>query len=204
MEHHLSGQIFVITGPSGVGKGTLCSRLLQVEPAFMLSVSATSRAPRAGEVDGVSYHFYTADAFAEMVAHDEHESDVKRHLLLEWASYNGNYYGTPRQTVQAALQQGRHVILEIETQGALQVRERFPSAHLVFIAPPDLETLARRLRGRGTENESDIANRLHLAKEELNLQDRFDIVLVNDDLEVCLDKLRATLKQFLNSNSLSS
>ncbi|WP_303673825.1 guanylate kinase [Vampirovibrio chlorellavorus] len=190
MNQPVPGHIYIITGPSGVGKGTLCKMLLAVEPNLTLSISATSRAMRAGETDGVSYHFKTRDAFEAMIAHDQAQPDAERHHLLEWAEYNGNYYGTPRSVVQEALAAGSSVLLEIETQGALQVKRKFPSAHLIFVAPPSLEALAYRLRTRGTEAEAEIASRLEISRHEMTLQDQFDYVLVNERLETCLDAIR--------------
>lgn len=184
------GDIFIITGPSGVGKGTLCQRLLAEDPNLRLSVSATSRAPRVGEVNGVNYHFKTLGEFEGMIAHDEAAPDLESHYLLEWARYNGNYYGTPRQEVQAALRQGKNILLEIETQGALQVKQKFPAACLIFIAPPDMAELERRLRERGTESVDDIENRLRISRHEMTLQARFDHVLVNDNLQNCLQAIQ--------------
>ncbi len=186
----MSGNIFIITGPSGVGKGTLCNLLLQEESSFQLSISATSRAMRAGEQEGVNYYFKTREAFEALIAEDAQEPDPHQHHLLEWATYNGNYYGTPRSGVQQALNAGCNVLLEIEVQGALMVKEKFPSACLIFIAPPSIEELERRLRGRGTEQDADIESRLAIARQELALQDRFDHVLVNEDLQLCLERLR--------------
>jgi guanylate kinase len=187
------GQIFVITGPSGVGKGTLCARLLADDPNLLLSISATSRAPRPGEQEGVNYHFYSPEAFRAMTEHDALEPDPSRHQLLEWAQYNGNFYGTPRAAVENALAIGRHVLLEIETQGAFQIKRAFPAAQLIFIAPPSLEVLEQRLRGRGTEVEADIQNRLEISKAELALQGQFDAHLVNNVLETCLAELKAII-----------
>jgi guanylate kinase len=187
------GQIFVITGPSGVGKGTLCARLLADDDSLVLSISATSRAPRTGEQDGVNYHFYSAADFQAMVEHDKQESDIEQHQLLEWAQYNGNYYGTPRAAVEVALDSGRHVLLEIETKGAFQIKEAFPEARLIFIAPPSLEVLEQRLRTRGTEVEAEIENRLAISKEELKLQGQFDYELLNNSLDACLAELKAII-----------
>lgn len=184
------GNIYVVTGPSGVGKGTLCALLLEANPALRLSISATSRGMRVGEQDGVNYHFKTKEAFEAMIAHDSAEPNPEKHHLLEWAEYNGNYYGTPRAAVEAALSQGNHVLLEIETQGALQVKRKFPEARLIFIAPPGMEELERRLRGRGTEADADIENRLRIARHEMTLQEQFDHICTNADLQACLLDLR--------------
>jgi guanylate kinase len=194
----MTGRIFVITGPSGVGKGTLCEWLLTQPSAHLqLSISATSRSKRAHEQEGIHYFFKTSEAFEAMVAHDRAEPDLTRHQLLEWAQYNGNYYGTPRQAVQEALQTGKNVLLEIDVQGALQVKEKFPEACLIFIAPPSEEELERRLRGRGTDSEENIQNRLAISKQELALQEKFDHIVINDRLEDCQQTLLA-LCRFIN------
>jgi guanylate kinase len=190
----MTGKIFVITGPSGVGKGTLCEALLRENPRLTLSISATSRPMRAHEQDAVNYHFQTRDAFEAMIAHDRAEPTSTRHHLLEWAEYNGNYYGTPREAVEQALQSGKSVLLEIEVQGALMVKEKFPAACLIFIAPPSMEELERRLRGRGTEEEVSILNRLAISRDELTLSERFDHVVVNADLDVCLNSIRTLMQ----------
>src|SRR6266480_5241170 len=152
------GRLFVITGPSGVGKGTLIRRLLERMPELELSVSATTRPPRPGERDGVDYHFLTEEEFDRMV-HDGR--------LLEHATYSGNRYGTPRSEVEPRLAAGRSVVLEIEVQGARQVREAMPEAVQVFIAPPSPAALRERLEGRGTDRPEAIARRLAAAEEEL-------------------------------------
>jgi guanylate kinase len=194
----MSGQIFVITGPSGVGKGTLCAALLAQEPNLVLSISATSRTPRTGEQDGINYHFYSREAFEALIEHDRLESNPEQHALLEWAPYNGQYYGTPRESVQTALNANRHVILEIETQGALNVKSAFPEACLIFIAPPDFGVLEARLRYRATDSEEAILGRLAIAREEMMLQDRFDVVLINDDLEACLERLQGLIREVIS------
>lgn len=186
----MTGHIFVITGPSGVGKGTVCSLLLQEDPRFTLSVSATSRAMRPGEVHGVNYYFKTRDEFQAMIDHDEQQPDPTRHHLLEWAVYNRNFYGTPRQPVEERLNQGALVLLEIETQGARLVKAKFPQACQIFIAPPDMAELERRLRGRGTEDEANIQNRLRIAEHELTQQAHFDHVVINSSVENCLREIR--------------
>lgn len=202
MNESVPGHIYIITGPSGVGKGTLCKMLLEVESSLTLSISATSRAKRAGEMDGVSYHFKSRAEFEALIAQDQAQPDAECHHLLEWAEYNGNYYGTPRSVVQDCLNAGKNVLLEIETQGALQVKRKFPAAHLIFVAPPSLEELEHRLRIRGTEAESDIASRLEISRYELTLQDQFDYVLVNQRLEECMNAIREIILRTATGHSL--
>ena len=174
------GNLFVISGPSGAGKGTLVARLLAEVPDTWVSVSATTRAPREGEEDGVQYYFVSRERFEELVAQNE---------LLEWAEYSGNCYGTPVESVMKKIDEGRQVILEIDVQGALQVRERIPQAKLVFIEPPSFEELENRLRNRGTEDEPTIQRRLEAARVELSQKMEYDIQLVNDDLETAVKQL---------------
>lgn len=167
-------RVFVITGPSGVGKGTLISRLMAQLPELELSVSATTRAPRRGEVDGVSYHFLSDEEFDRRVA----EGD-----FVEHASYAGRRYGTLRSELERRVAAGAPVVLEIEVQGARQVRTAMPDALQVFIAPPSLDALGERLRGRGTDDEQEVSRRLAVAKEEIDAKDEFGHVIVNDDLD---------------------
>ena len=170
----LPGRLTVLTGPSGVGKGTLVRGLLKRHPQLWLSVSATTRAPREGEVDGVHYFFLSPDDF---------EQQVKANGFLEWASFAGNRYGTPRAAVEQRLAEGHPVLLEIEVEGARQVRRSFPIGQQIFVAPPSFEELERRIRDRGTEAEEAIQRRLARAREELEAAPEFDAVLVNGDLE---------------------
>lgn len=174
------GRLFVISGPSGVGKGTLVS-LLKDDPGIWVSVSATTRPPRPGEADGVDYFFMSRSDFLEKAAADG---------FIEWAEYSGNCYGTPKDKVREHLDAGANVILEIEVQGALQVKEKFPDAQLIFVMPPSLEALEERLRGRGTESEEVIQRRLDTAKVELEEKMKYDYQLVNDDLDEAFQKLR--------------
>ena len=175
-----TGNLFVISGPSGAGKGTLVARLLERVPDTWVSVSATTRKPREGEVDGVHYFFLSREQFDDLVEHDG---------FLEWATYSGNSYGTLRAAVEQHMQSGEQVILEIEVQGAEQVKSKIPEAHLVFIEPPSLEVLEQRLRGRGTESEEDVQKRLSAAQMELSRKNEYDYVLVNDDLARAADEL---------------
>lgn len=178
------GLLAVIAGPSGVGKGTVHGRVRASLADAVLSVSATTRAPRSGEVDGLDYHFVGPERFQQLID-DGH--------LLEWAEYAGQRYGTLRGPVEAAIAQGRIVVLDIELQGALQVKAHDPAALLVFLVPPSFGELERRLRARGTESEADLQRRLARASEELAAADRFDVVVVNDDLDRCVDEVLAAI-----------
>ena len=187
------GRLTVITGPSGVGKGTLVNRLLERHPAIWLSVSATTRAPRPGEEEGVQYFFLARPAFEQLVG---------RGGLLEWAEFAGNLYGTPRQPVEAQLATGHPVLLEIELEGARQVRQSFPGAIQLFVAPPSFAELERRIRGRGTDSEEAIQRRLARARVELEAAKEFDAVLVNADLETALLELEGLMGLAVASTSL--
>jgi guanylate kinase len=179
-----TGKLIVFTGPSGVGKGTLLRKLLSQHPQLVLSTSVTTRLPRPGEINGIDYYFVNLEKFQQMVANEE---------LLEWAEFAGNYYGTPRLQVEELISQGKWVILEIELEGARQIRQTFPQALRLFILPPSLWELEKRIRHRGTESEEAIAKRLRRAQEEINAASEFDIQIVNDDLEKALQNLEAAL-----------
>lgn len=184
--HSQSGQLIVITGPSGVGKGTLVQALLQAHPELYLSVSITTRPPREGEIDGQHYYFESRAAFEKLVTEGQ---------LLEWAEFAGNYYGTPRQPVEQQIRRGRWVVLEIDLAGARQVRQTFSTALSIFILPPSLTELEKRLRKRGQDSEGAIARRLQRAREEIAAAQEFDIQVVNDNLETTVKKLEAVLFQ---------
>jgi guanylate kinase len=180
------GKVFVITGPSGVGKGTLIERLLDAVPELELSVSATTREPRAGEVDGRDYHFLTPEEFRRRLEAGD---------FLEHASYSGNYYGTLREEVERRLAEGRSVVLEIEVQGARQVRDAMgDDAVLIFIAPPDEAALRARLEGRGTDSPEAIAQRLRTAEVELAARSEFPREVVNDEVQNAASKLERLVR----------
>lgn len=178
------GKLIVITGPSGVGKGTIVKSLLQRHSELFLSISSTTRQPRQGEINGKDYFFLTVDEFQKMINQSQ---------LLEWAEYAGNYYGTPKQPVFEQIKKGKTVILEIEVLGARQVNQTFPSATKIFIAPPSIEELENRLRGRGNDSESAIIKRLAKARDEINVSAEFDYKIVNDNLEKAIAQIEKIL-----------
>lgn len=179
-----TGKLIVLTGPSGVGKGTLVKSLLQGHPELVLSISMTTRCPRPGEVEGESYYFVDRDKFQEMIETKD---------LLEWAEFAGNFYGTPRLPVMENIKQGKLVLLEIEVQGARQIQQTFPEALRIFILPPSMTELEQRLRGRGHDSEEAIVKRLEKAIKEVGAAEEFDVQLMNDNLEVALQSLEKVL-----------
>ena len=181
------GNLLVVSGPAGAGKGTLVSCLSDRVSDVWVSVSATTRAPRPGEEDGVHYFFYDDAQFDRAVAEGG---------MLEWAHVHGHRYGTPRATVEQKMAEGRQVVLEIDVQGAFQVREMIPQAKLIFIEPPSLEVLEARLRGRGTEAEDEVIRRMKTAEVELSRKMEYDVQLVNDDLDQATDTLVALVNTY--------
>lgn len=168
------GLLILISGPSGTGKGTVCDLLRQKHPEISYSISATTRQPRPGEQDGVNYYFYTKEKFREMIDQGQ---------LLEWAEVYGNFYGTPKQKVLDRLEAGEDILLEIDTQGALNVMKVMPEGLFIFLLPPSLEELAARLQGRGTETEESLHRRLGAAVDEIKLATKYRYVVVNDKVE---------------------
>ncbi len=174
------GHLYIVTAPSGAGKTTLVSLLLENDPGIHVSVSSTTRVPRPGELDGREYHFVDVPSFIECVSRGE---------FLEWAEVHGNYYGTSKRWIEAEMTAGRDVLLEIDWQGAQQVRKSFPEAIGVFILPPSLQALEERLSGRGTDSAETIARRIAAARDEMRHVDEFDYVIINDDLQQALGNL---------------
>ena len=180
----MSGNLFIVAAPSGAGKTTLVRLLLANDPQLGLSISCTTRAPRPGEVDGRDYSFVSVEEFLERVGRGE---------FIEWAEVHGNYYGTSRRTIEEELAAGHDLVLEIDWQGAQQVRKAFPKAIGVFILPPSLQTLKDRLAGRGTDPADVIARRFAAARDEMRHVDEFDYVIINDDLQQALTNLRSVV-----------
>ena len=174
------GILIVVSGFSGAGKGTIMKALLERYDNYALSISATTRNPRPGEEEGKAYFFKTTEEFEKMIAKDD---------LIEYAMYVGNYYGTPRAYVEEQLSLGKNVILEIEIQGALKVKEKFPNTLLLFVTPPSAEELRKRLEGRGTETQEVIDGRMKRAIEEAEYMDQYDYLVVNDELDVCVEEM---------------
>lgn len=179
------GLLFVVSAPAGCGKDTILEQLFARTDTAGYSVSATTRAPREGEVDGVHYHFRTREQFEQMIRDGE---------VLEYTEYCGNYYGTPRKGVEELIAQGRDVILKIEVEGAMNIKRLFPECCLVFILPPSLAELERRLRKRGTETEEKIIARTEQARREIELAENYDYLIVNGELSAAVDDLLAVLR----------
>lgn len=175
-----SGMLVVFSGPSGAGKGTILEEYLRRGSGAVCSVSATTRKPRPGEVEGVHYHFVSRESFEEMIEKNE---------VIEYTSYNGNYYGSPTAPICRQLDEGNDVVLEIEVKGAQQVRARFPAALSIFVMPPTFEELRRRLVGRNTESSEEIKNRLATARQEVAMAAEYDYIVVNDVVSDAADRL---------------
>lgn len=178
------GKLIVLTGPSGVGKGTLLKSLLERHPTLYFSISMTTRQPRLGETDGKEYYFVTLDKFKEMIAEQG---------LLEWAEYAGNYYGTPRQSVEEKVAQGQWVILEIEVSGARQIAQSFPEALRIFLLPPSPVVLEQRIRDRALDQEAAIQKRLSQAEQEIAAAQEFDVQIINDDFHKTLRAIESLI-----------
>ena len=183
------GVLVVVSGLSGAGKGTICKRLLEKYPDYVLSVSVTSRKPREGEEHGREYFFITKEEF---------EDRINQGKLLEFAQYVGNYYGTPKDWVEEQLNAGKDIVLEIELQGAFQVRKKIPEAVLIFVLPPDMEELKRRLVNRGTETMEEIDRRIQRAMEEMEFVPEYDYVIINEDVEKSVDMLHNIVRSEKN------
>ena len=175
------GRLIVISGFSGAGKGTVVKKLLE-KYNYSLSISATTRAPREGEVDGREYYFKTVDEFKSLIDYNG---------LIEWAQYVDNYYGTPRKFVEDEIANGKNVILEIEVQGAMNIKSQYPNAILIFISTKDIDTLHERLAGRGTETEEVIQKRISRAAEEAESMEAYEYIVINDDLDTCVDAVNS-------------
>lgn len=186
------GHLFIVSGPSGAGKGTLVKELVKRVPDAWVSVSVTTRAPRSGEVDGVHYFFISDEEFDELIAEDG---------LLEWAEVHGNRYGTPCIAVDAKVAAGMQVVLEIDPQGAFQVRDRFEHSVLIFIMPPSPEELERRLANRGSETKEQVEVRMRTAERELALVGSYDCVVINDDIARATDELVDIIDSYADEES---
>lgn len=176
------GILFILSGPSGVGKGTVRKKLFEKDHDLVYSISVTTRKPRVGERDGVDYFFKTREEVERMIENNE---------LIEYAEYVGNYYGTPKKFVEEQLNQGKDVFLEIEVQGAMQVRNNFPEGVFIFLFPPSLEELKNRIINRGTETEELIRNRLLTARKEIEMMEHYDYVVVNDEVDEAVKRIQA-------------
>ena len=191
----MTGHLYIVAAPSGAGKTTLVRMLLENDPLIRLSISTTTRSPRPGEVDGREYCFVDVPTFLERVNQGE---------FLEWAEVHGNYYGTSKRWIEAEMQDGRDVLLEIDWQGAQQVRKVFRDAIGIFILPPSMEALKARLSGRGTDSAETIARRIAAAQDEMRHADEFDYVIINDDLQQALDNLMKNRTTFVIAHRLST
>ena len=182
--HSNRGVLIVISGPSGAGKGTICKALLEKHKNIYLSVSATTRKPREGEVEGVNYYFLTKETF---------EEKVKENGFLEYANVHGNFYGTPKVNVEKMLEEGKDVILEIDIQGALQVKENFKEGVFIFILPPSMEELKQRIIKRGSETQESLMTRFKNAYKEINYVSKYNYAVVNDKLDIAVSKVESII-----------
>jgi guanylate kinase len=188
------GILIVLSGPSGAGKGTICQEVLRELPELNFSISATTRLPRAGEQNGVNYWFVAQEEFKNMIRQDD---------LLEWAEVYGNYYGTPRRYVMEMLEKGQDVVLEIDTQGAMQIKDKFPDGVFIFIVPPSLDELGKRIHKRGTETPEVIKKRLSCAANELTYAEKYNYVIINDEVNKavrCVESILTAERCRVNRN----
>ena len=185
-KENMRGRLIVVSGPSGVGKDTVVSKYLERNSNTYLSVSCTSRAPREGEVDGINYIFLSREEFEERISNGD---------FLEYAEYNGNYYGTPKYKMEEELDKGKDVILVIEVQGALKVKKLMPDALFIFILPPSINELKERLPGRGTDSPESIEGRIRTALKEIDISDEYDYQIINDDLDKTVTEFENIIKK---------
>ncbi len=179
------GLLIVVSGPSGTGKGTVCRQLLEEEPFIKLSISATTRKPREGEIDGKNYFFMEKTEFEKRLRNNE---------FLEYANVYGNYYGTPKEYVMMEIKKGNHVLLEIDTQGAFQIKEKYPEGIFIFILPPSMEELKHRIIGRGTETQESIKERYRSAFQEITCLQKYDYYVINDEVDKAVEKIKAIIQ----------
>lgn len=186
------GILYIMSGPSGTGKGTICNEIIKRRD-INLSVSVTSRDKRVGEIAGVTYNYISVDEFRKLIEDEK---------MLEWAMYGENYYGTPKENIEKMLDEGKDVLLEIEVQGALQVKSKMPEAVMMFIVPPSMEVLKKRLIDRGRETEDEINTRIKTAQAEFAKSFQYNDIIVNDDLEVCVNEVMSLMDGYRQSRNI--